>query len=87
MKIAGCVFRKKAIHENTKETFCASYKGMTIYVSSDHGFGKPEYKHLTRYYIEVSNNKNGILDVDTWEDCHTMRDAIRKALEGACLIL
>jgi hypothetical protein len=86
MKISGKIIQGRNIAENTDITFRATYKGMTIYVSSDHGFGYPTYDHLTRYYIEVSNNKNGMLDVSTWEDCHTMRDAIRKALEGACLL-
>ncbi|MES2382860.1 MAG: hypothetical protein V4538_17565 [Bacteroidota bacterium] len=86
MKISGAVIQTKNIKTNTEITFHATYKGMTIYVSTDHGFGKAKYDHLKRYYIEVSNNKNGLFDVDTWEDCHTMKDAIRYALKGACLI-
>lgn len=86
MKISCAVIQDRNIKENSETTFLATYKGMTIYVTTDHGFGEPKYKHLTRYYMAVTNNKNDMHDVDTWEDCHTMKDAIRIALEGACLI-
>lgn len=72
--------------EFNETTFHATYKGYEIYLTSIHGHGKPQYNHLTIYNIEVRKNESGILDVSTWEDFHTMRDAIRYALKGACLI-
>ena len=39
MKIAGCIIQKRNIKESNKDTFHASYKGKSIYVSSKHGFG------------------------------------------------
>ena len=83
MKISGKVIQNKNIKENTEDTFLATYKGHTIYVSYNHGLGKPDYDFLTRYNLEVTHNKSGHLAVDTWEDCHTKEDAIRKAMEGA----
>ena len=86
MKISGKIIQKRNIKEHSDVNFHAIYRGKTIYVSSDHGFGKPKYNHLTRYNIEVTDNFNGMYDVQTYEDCHTMIDAIRIALKGACLL-
>lgn len=86
MKIAGCIIQKKNIMEFSKEIFHATYKGKNIYISSNHGFGKAKYDHLTRFNIEVKDLKCDMLDVDAYEDFHTIQDAIRYALEGACLI-
>lgn len=86
MKIAGCIIQKRNIKESNKDTFHASYKGKSIYVSSKHGFGKARYDHLTRFYILVIDAKTEICDVDCYEDFHNIRDAIIFALKGACLI-
>lgn len=86
MKIAvGTIIQERMIRENTKDTFDAVYKKYSIYITSDHGHGKPEYDHLTRYDITVRGEDGGYL-VDTYEDYHTMKDAIRDALQGAMLI-
>lgn len=85
MKVAGAVFRKKYIHENTDDDFVAYYKNRCICITTNHGHGKPDYEHLERYDITVTY-KDGSYDVDTWQDLHTMRDAIIYALKGAMLI-
>jgi len=86
MKISEAIIQKRMIHEHSDITFHATYKGRDIHVTSDHGHGYPKYDHLTRYDIEVRAVESGIADVSTWEDFHTMHDAIRYALKGACLI-
>ena len=86
MNVGGAIIQKRMIHEHTETTFHATYKGHDIHVTSDHGHGKPKYDHLTRYDIEVRVVDSGIMDVSTWEDFHTIQDAIRYALRGACLI-
>lgn len=86
MKIAGCIIQNRNIIESNQHTFHAIYKGKSIYVSSKHGFGKARYGHLTRFYILVIDVKTEICDVDMYEDCHDIREAIRVALKGACLI-
>lgn len=86
MKISGCVIQNRNIKENTPSDFIATYKGKQIIVSSNHGFGKPIYEHLTRFNIDVIDIKTGMIDVESYEDCHEIRDAIRHALHGACLI-
>lgn len=85
MKISGAIIQNRFIEENTETTFMARYKGHTVYVSSDHGHGEPKWDHLTRYTIEVTD-KRGCYAVNTYDDFHTMKDAIRYALKGACLI-
>lgn len=70
---------------NTEKEFEGTYKGMDIFVSSDHGLGEPEYDHLTRFNITVTD-KAGMYAVDSYKDCHTIQDAIRYALKGAQLI-
>lgn len=87
MKISGVIFRNKFITENTEDNFLAIYKGKEIRITTDHGHGKPIYDYLKRYDITVIDLKTGMYDVYTYEDCHTMRDAIRYALKGACLII
>lgn len=86
MKISGKVIQDRMIRQYTEDVFDASYKGREIYITSDHGHGPAEYDHLTRYDITVRVFESGMYDVDTYEDCHTMRDAIRYALEGAMLL-
>lgn len=63
----------------------ARYRGHNIYISDSHGFGKPEFEHLTIFTIDVTG-KDGTYAVSTWEDCHNIEEAIGKALEGAELI-
>lgn len=84
MKISGSVIRN--ITTNTKDNFVATYKGKEIIITTNHGHGKPKYDHLTRYDIIVIDLKSGMYDVNTYEDCHTMNDAIRYALKGAILL-
>ena len=86
MKISGAIIQQRNIIENNEYRFEATYKGKKIVVSTIHGLGKPKYPHLTRYNIDVTDIKTGMADVETYEDCHQMRDAIRTALYGACLI-
>lgn len=85
MKIAGAVIQNKNIKVNTESEFEAIYKGRRIYICTDHGFGKAKYDHLTRYDITVRDG-SGMYDVESYEDLHTMRDAIIYALKGALLI-
>lgn len=85
MKISGAIIQKRFINEHNDHTFSATYKGHDIYVSTTHGFGKPKYDHLKRYTIEVIG-KDGMYAVNTYDDFHTMEDAIRYALKGALLI-
>jgi predicted dehydrogenase len=85
MKISGAVIQNRNISINTEDHFEATYKGHDIYVSTNHGLGKPKYDHLKRFNIEV-HGKDGTLAVDTYDDYHTIEDAIREALIGACLI-
>jgi|GEM_PF-2924492 len=86
MKISGVVIQNRNISENTENDFVATYKGKSIVISTNHGFGKPKWDHLKRYNIDVKDIKLGMYDVQSYEDCHEMRDAIRLALKGACLI-
>lgn len=85
MKIVGRVIQNRNIRENTKDIFDATYKGMDIYISTDHGYGKPKYQHLTRYYITVFSPETGIYNYQGWQDFHSMEDAIKEALTGSGL--
>lgn len=86
MKISGAIIRDKFISENTPNKFKAIYKGREINITTDHGHGKPKYDHLNRYDITVIHLESGMYDVNTYEDLHTMQDAVRCALKGACLL-
>jgi hypothetical protein len=86
MKISGAVIQNRNIKTSTEDVFDAKYKGKHIYITTDHGFGKPQYKHLKRFCIDVIDIKTGTRDVDSYNDFHEIRDAIRFALDGACLI-
>jgi len=86
MKISGAIIRDKFISENPPDKFNAIYKGREINITTDHGHGKPKYDHLKRYDITVIHLESGMYDVNTYEDLHTMQDAIRYALKGACLL-
>lgn len=86
MKIGQLVIQKRNIKENTANVFDATYKGKRIYITTNHGFGKPKYDHLNRYMIDVVDIKTGLKDVDTYDDCHEIKDAIRLALKGAMLM-
>lgn len=85
MKVAGKIIQNRNIRENTPDDFEATYKGHVISISTDHGFGEPEYGHLKRFNIDVYVLNTGSYAVETWKDFHTIKDAIRYALEGACL--
>jgi transposase len=86
MKISTLVIQNRNISVNTENDFVATYKGKKIIISTNHGFGKPKYDHLKRYNIDVIDIKTGMKDVMSYEDFHTMRDAIRSALKEACLL-
>lgn len=86
MKISGLVIQDRKISVNNENTFHARYKGKTIQITTDHGFGEPKYDHLKRFMIDVWDDKTGMNDVSTYEDCHCIEDAIREALIGACLL-
>ena len=85
MKIAGVIIQNRNITVNTEKEFEARYKGKRIYITTNHGHGKPKENHLNRYDIDVIDD-SGMYDVQTYEDLHTMRDAIIYALKRACLI-
>jgi hypothetical protein len=86
MKISEAIIQNKNISIYTENDFDSTYKGKRIIISTNHGFGKPKYEHLKRYNIDVIDIKTGIYDVKSYEDYHCMKDAIRFALKGACLI-
>jgi hypothetical protein len=85
MKISGCIIQNRNICDSTENLFKAIYKGKCIYISTDHGFGKPKYDHLKRFLIDVIDIKTGMYDVQTYEDFHVIRDAIIFALKGSLL--
>ena len=85
MKIAGAIIQNKNITVNNEKEFEARYKGKRIYITANHGRGMPKEKHLNRYDIDVIDS-SGMYDVQTYEDLHSMRDAIIYALKGASLI-
>lgn len=86
MKVSEAIIQERNISVNTENYFEATYKGKRIFISTDHGFGKAKYDHLKRYNIDVKDIETGMYDVQSYQDCHTMKDAIRFALHGACLI-
>jgi hypothetical protein len=86
MKVGGCIIQERKIEVNNENLFVAKYKGKRIYITTDCAFGKPQYEHLKRYLVDVKDIKTGMYDVETYEDFHTMRDAILYALKGSMLI-
>lgn len=84
MKISTAIIQERNISINDPANFSATYKGREINITTDHRHGNPKYDHLKRYDITVTIN--GSYEVNTYEDCHTMKDAIRYALKAACLI-
>lgn len=86
MRISGCVFQQRNIIINSEEQFRAKYKGKEINISMFHNLGEAKFNHLTRFRLIVLDIKSGITNVDTYEDCHNIRDAIRCALKGVELI-
>jgi len=86
MKISEAVIQNRNISVNIETNFVATYKGYHIFVTTKHDLGKPKYAHLKRYSIDVINIKTGLNAVQTWEDHHNMKDAIRSALKVALLI-
>ena len=86
MKIAGCIIQKRQIIDHTENLFNANYKGKRIYISTDHGFSKPQYDHLKRFLIDVVDIKTGMYDVQTCQDFEQIDEAIEYALNGAMLV-
>ena len=86
MKISGAIIQQRNIIVSSENEFQATYKGKEIYISTEHSLGKPKYDHLKRFNIDVQDMNTGMYDVQTYEDCHEINDAIRYALKGACLI-
>lgn len=86
MKISGLVIQNRNISVDTENDFIAKYKGKEIIISTDHGFGKPKYDHLKRFNIDVIDIESGMKDVQTYEDFHNIKDAIRCALKGSLLL-
>jgi hypothetical protein len=84
MKIAGKVIQDRNIKINSNEQFIATYKGKEIEIQAFYGGTK--YNHLIGFDIEVYDLKSGMKDVETYQELHTMRDAIIYALKGSCLI-
>lgn len=85
MKIAGIIIQNRNIITNSPTDFEAKYKKRTIYITTNHNHGKPIEKHLKRFDIDVICDK-GSYEVQSYQDLHTIRDAIIYALKGACLI-
>ena len=86
MKISGAIIQPRNIEVSTENEFRATYKGKQISITTDHGFGKPKYDYLKRFMIDVIDIETGMVDVQTYEDFHEVKDAVRSALKGACLI-
>ena len=86
MKISGAIIQQRNIIVSSENEFQATYKGKQINITTDHGFGKPEFGHLKRFNIDVIDIETGMSDVQTYEDFHEINDAIRYALKSACLI-
>ena len=82
----GKVF--KTMHSIVRpEGFEIPEKASAIHgITTDHGFGKPQYDHLKRFLIDVVDIKTGMYDVQSYQDFHTVRDAIIYALKGAMLV-
>lgn len=78
------VIQERNIDTNDGVTFEATYKGVDIQITTEHGHGKAE-KGLKRFDIVVLG-KFGAIDCDTWQDLPNLRSAIMFALKGACLI-
>ena len=85
MKIAGCIIQKRQIIDNTLGLFNAKYKGKRIYISKNHGFGKPICPQLARFLIDVVDIKTGMYDVQAYQDFEHIDEAIEYALKGAML--
>lgn len=83
---ANCVIQNRNISVNTENDFNATYKGKKIIISTNHGFGNARHDYLKRYNIDVIDIKTGLKDVQSYEDFHKIKDAIRYALRGACLL-
>lgn len=86
MRISGAIIQPRNIEVLTENEFRATYKGKQISITTDHGFGEPKYDHLKRFMIDVTDIETGMYDVQTYEDFHEIKDAVRSALKGACLI-
>lgn len=86
MKISGLLIQNRNILVYNENNFICTYKGKQINITTNHGLGEPIYNHLKRYSISVINMDTGMKDVDTYDDFHTMRDAIMNALRGANLL-
>lgn len=86
MKISGAIIQQRNIIVSSENEFQATYKGKQINITTDHGFGEPEFYHFKRFNIDVIDIETGMSDVQTYEDFHDINDAIRYALKGACLI-
>ena len=85
MIVSGCIFQKRNIKANTENYFEATYKKKRFIITTNHGFGEPKFKHLKRFNIDVIDIPTGMHDVQSYEDFHDIKDAIRYALVGACL--
>jgi len=86
MKISGLVIQNKKITLCTETDFEATYKGKLICITTNHGHRKPKHDFLLCYDIVVIDIRTGLKDVNTYEDFHNIQDAIRCALQGACLL-
>lgn len=86
MKVSGCVFQSRNIKQYDSNNFYATYKGKSFHITTDHGLGKPKYNYFKRFNIDVIDIETGMYDVQTYEDCHDIKDAIRHALYGAMII-
>lgn len=86
MKISGLIIQDRKIISNSDNIFDATYKGKHIYITTDHGFGNAKYSHLKRFLVDVKDIKTGMYDVESYQDLHTIRDAISYALKGAMLL-
>ena len=86
MKISNLIIQNKNIKLYTENDFVAKYKGKKIFITTDHGFGESKFFYLKRFLIDVIDIKTGMKDVDSYEDCNNIEEAIKSALIGACLL-
>lgn len=86
MKIGKAIIQEQKIKRYNKSEFDATYKGRSIFVSDNHGFGLAEDADKKRFNIEVYDIMSGMYDVYTYEDFNNIEEAIIYALEGAMLV-
>lgn len=69
----------------TEKEISGTYKGkyfnIFLYEKGDTYFKKGE----KRYNIDVTDIESGLYDVNTWEECENIEEALKVAIKGAML--